>query len=147
MFSCFTTAHAFFGFNKKAEGPEGVEYYILGDNLANEIDTERTREVDINKPEEGFSFYDGDGILYLSRISSSGRRETAWHSQELVENILFHKNIRRFKLASADSRGTNQIFFLISPDCIASIFVTNSWLLMSSKVVNHQKNIKGWSLV
>jgi hypothetical protein len=64
MFSCFTTAHAFLWFSKK---PEGVKYYILGDNLANEIESERTMEVDINKPEEGFSFYDGDGILYLSK--------------------------------------------------------------------------------
>jgi len=114
MFSCFTTAHAFFGFNKK---PKGVEYYILGDNLANEIDSERTMEVDINKPEEGFRFYGEYGICYIRGISSFGRLLNGWYSQRLIEETVpsILKNIRRFKLVSTNSTGMSPTLFAYEP--------------------------------
>jgi hypothetical protein len=44
MFSCFTSAHAFFGFNKKAEEPKGIEYYVVGEGISGMYRPEFSRE-------------------------------------------------------------------------------------------------------
>jgi hypothetical protein len=120
MFSCFTSAHAFFGFNKKAEEPKGIEYYILSKDLASEIDTERTEEL-LEKLENGrysvkrgcdfdwFLFSDENRLVYYnSKINRVGKvdRVITEQSYNKVGN-----NFRHFHIRSTENpRG----FFYIS---------------------------------
>ena len=137
MCSCFTTANAFFGFNKKAVDPKPIEYYILGDDLARQFDV-------VNSP----SFHVEDngryaGWVYISKSNVS--KSSSFHIMEdgyYLSRIFNKYDNDDIKLCSYENYFTTS--YIYEDDIFRSITNTNDRVSIENRASRGIVNIFGY---